>query len=593
MTITGLSWANFSIKGVVLILKRLSLKRKLSLFVTLVVLLALSILTWTNTTQLRATMTEDLERELLSVGILTSLQLDTTSIQTLQEENGPENSTFLALQEQLDDIQNEQGTMAWSYIWSGVDEGDSVIPLAYTSNLNEVYAPGEEFDDLALEHTEAARATINSGESQVTDIFEDPYGIWQTVFSPIYDGEQVIAVIGIDYSAEYIQEGLQAATLQQTLTAAFWVIAAGAAVYFIISRMFKPLTEMVKVADRIADGDLTVALTERKTEDEIGKLQSSLQTMQEHLRNVVHRTQDISNEVAASSEELAASSEEMSNFSKNVQSDSGSVEESTANNASIISETALVLDETAEGVQRIAESANNAATESNHMTGEAQNGNQFVQGVVSQMGVISNSVEGMSDSLSQLEAEVNEISDFTHLITQVSEQTNLLALNASIEAARAGEHGRGFAVVATEIRKLAEHTHQSVKEIERRVSSIQSSSKETVALSSQGTKDVAEGLTLVEKTGESFTRILHSIENVASQIQEISASSEEISASSEEVTASVTELSHAAEKIARNAKDVSQSSSLQLHTIQEVTASAESLSELGLALQEVIHRFKV
>jgi methyl-accepting chemotaxis protein len=176
-----------------------------------------------------------------------------------------------------------------------------------------------------------------------------------------------------------------------------------------------------------------------------------------------------------------------------------------------------------------------------------------------------------------LSNESGSVSRIVETIQSIASQTNLLSLNAAIEAARAGDAGKGFAVVAEEIRKLAEQTSTSTKEISMILAKIKAEINETKAKADTSEIIVGkanEGFFETEKAfdimseaikvaindigilSQSIQKMSENKNNVISSIREISTISEDAAASTEEVSASIEEQSSTTEVISNTAEDL-------------------------------------
>ncbi|TVR11720.1 MAG: methyl-accepting chemotaxis protein [Phormidium sp. GEM2.Bin31] len=124
-------------------------------------------------------------------------------------------------------------------------------------------------------------------------------------------------------------------------------------------------------------------------------------------------------------------------------------------------------------------------------------------------------VQGILDEMQRLNDSTDRITVIARLVGDMASQTNMLALNAAVEAVRAGEKGKGFAVVATEIRKLADQSHQSAERIRHLSTEIQTAIRSTSTATRVGTERADSGVRVAGETAEVFATVRESIQAVA------------------------------------------------------------------------------
>lgn len=227
------------------------------------------------------------------------------------------------------------------------------------------------------------------------------------------------------------------------------------------------------------------------------------------------------------------------------------------------------------------ENADNAAVQARQTQRQAEEGMK----TMTETSVAINQLQSLSDlvmeNMHKLGSHSESIGGIIGVINDIADQTNLLALNAAIEAARAGEAGRGFAVVADEVRKLAEKTMQSTKEVEKAIKSIQDSAKSNIENTDMTVQAVKHASTLVEESVGAFKEISEMSVNTATEIQRIAQATDQQSDAHDQIHKSVEDLKMLAGDTKTDMHSSAKSITSLARTAQELEKLIERLSSAG------------
>ena len=314
-------------------------------------------------------------------------------------------------------------------------------------------------------------AQLANGQKPETDVTSYEFkGVVKYAAYKIIDNNNILVVSADEADA---LAGIKRVTNISIFLEIVIAILAAVIAFIFGKRLAKPLVDLSKIIEQIAQGNINVDFSGIKnSNDEIGLMTDGMKHMTGALSDIVNKIRSASAVLSKNSIELNVTSEQ-----------------TLAANGEI----SKAVEDVAEGSTSMATSISEINDNIGNMNSETDIIDSAVMNIKDQTQTVQQSSKSMSEKLhimhdstikmdggiatiseriKKVSDVVDRVGDIIAVIEEISGQTNLLSLNASIEAARAGEAGKGFAVVADEIRVLSDNTNKELNNIKDIISKL-------------------------------------------------------------------------------------------------------------------------
>lgn len=333
---------------------------------------------------------------------------------------------------------------------------------------------------------------------------------------------------------------------------------------------------------------LTLTMFASKILREVENNELNLKNKNNTITNMFDKIKDYSKTLSNSSEVLLNISEEESKRLDSLVKTTEIVSEKANSVLSNTEENTEILKNFLETNKVISTKTIDVKSDSDEIIKLSENNEATLNEIVEIIMDIKNSIDSTFNATRLLDSKSKEIDNIINLIGEISNQTNLLALNASIEAARAGEHGKGFAIVADEIRKLAENTNSSLKDISNITDELKNLIGNVENLMDKNSDRINNGDTIIKNAANNIKTMLKDLNNSGEKINDINGLAKNILLETENIFNFNNDIYEDTKETMKSFEEVNTSLEETAAMSEELSASSQELRTMAAEMENLM-----